>query len=131
MVGARRRRRYNGVVGVRRLSRPETDEESVEEPDGKGIEDKGVRDSEVIETGRQNADVSEVKVVKASWSSADAFKGQCQRWVEIMALVRVQRIPVIPDCIVKGVCLVKGSTGGLATIGVCAGRVWFQWPRVS
>ena len=84
MVGARRRRRYNGVVGVRRLSRPGTDEDSVEEPDGKGIEDKGVRDSEVIETGRQNADVSEVKVVKASWSSVDAL-GQCQRWVERMA----------------------------------------------
>jgi hypothetical protein len=110
---------------VRRLSRLESDDESVDEPDGKGIEDKGVRDSEVIETGRQNADVSEVKVVKASRSSADALGGQCQRWVRENGSVRVDKgLPVIPDCIVKYVCLANGSNWCwcLAPVGGCAGR---------
>lgn len=59
-----------------RLSRLEREAEKVDEDDAKAIVGSGVSASDEMLTGRQNWVVSEVNVVKAFCSSADA--GPCQ-----------------------------------------------------
>lgn len=59
--GLRRRRRYRGLVGVSRSERASSEVSRVDELEGNGIVVSGVRDSEVMVTGRAKRLLSLVK----------------------------------------------------------------------
>lgn len=73
-VVGRRRSRYIGALGCRTEeswgSEVKNASEVAEEPLN-GMGSRGVRLSEVIVTGRQKVELSELKRVKASWSSEE------------------------------------------------------------